>query len=72
MEALNGKWIVLGKTQLSVDYLKSVSEEEALAHYEGKAIHADRVRNAWKQANNFKDSNSKKKEAAKPLKVGRK
>lgn len=44
----------LGNTSFNVDFLKSVTLKEALEHFKATEIHADRVRNAWKRANNKK------------------
>ncbi len=49
-----GEWIVLGTTQIRVEWLQSVKEKEALDFFKDKNIHPDRVRNAWKQANGKK------------------
>lgn len=57
----NKKWIRLGNVDFPVHYLVTVSEEEAVELLSSKHIHSDRVRNAWKQANNFKSPNRKKK-----------
>lgn len=53
------EWITLGNSTIRVSFLQSVTEDEALEHFKTKAIHDDRVRNAWKQANNFKSPNRK-------------
>jgi hypothetical protein len=45
---------ILGSTSFNVDFLKSVTLKEALEHFKATEIHADRVRNAWKRANNKK------------------
>lgn len=57
----NAEWIVLGKSQIRVSFLTSVTEKEAIEHFKGSNIHPDRVRNAWKQANKYKSPNRKKK-----------
>jgi benzoyl-CoA reductase/2-hydroxyglutaryl-CoA dehydratase subunit BcrC/BadD/HgdB len=44
----------LGTTSFNVEFLKSVTLKEALEHFKGTEIHEDRVRNAWKRANNKK------------------
>jgi hypothetical protein len=49
-----GEWIVLGTTQIRVEWLQSVTEKEALEFLKGKSVHPDRIRNAWKQANRKK------------------
>ena len=61
MDYENKKWIRLGNVDFPVHYLITVSEEEAVDLLSSKHIHSDRVRNAWKQANNFKSPNRKKK-----------
>lgn len=55
----SNEWITLGKTQFSVSYLVSVSEDEAIKLLSKDNVHGDRVRNAWKQANKFKSPNRK-------------
>jgi hypothetical protein len=45
---------ILGSTSFNVDFLKSVTLKEALEHFKVLKIHEDRVRNAWKRANNKK------------------
>jgi hypothetical protein len=45
---------ILGSTSFNVDFLKSVNLTQALEHFKGTGIHEDRVRNAWKRANNKK------------------
>lgn len=48
------EWIKLGTTSIRASWLKSVKEKEALEFFADKAIHPDRVRNAWKRANGKK------------------
>jgi len=60
-----GEWITLGKSQIRVSYLMSVTEEEAVNLLTSKVVHADKVRNAWKQANKYKSPNLKKVETKK-------
>ena len=55
------QWIILGKTQIRKSYLVNCTQEEAVKFLSGNGVHSDRVINAWKQANNFKSPNRKKK-----------
>ncbi len=45
--------VTIGKSQFRLSYLRSVTIEEAVEHYQS-ACHDDRVRNAWKRANKKK------------------
>lgn len=45
--------VTLGKSQFRLSYLKSVTIKEAIEHYK-RMCHEDRIRNAWKRANNKK------------------
>ena len=55
------EWIKLGKTEIRRSYLANCTQEEAVKFLSAKGIHSDRVINAWKQVNNFKSPNRKKK-----------
>jgi hypothetical protein len=57
----NNEWITLGKTQIRKSFLVSCTQEEAVKAFSANGVHSDRVINAWKQANNFKSPNRKKK-----------
>ena len=56
----SNEWIKIGNTSFRVAYLQSVTEEIAVTLLTTDHVHADRVRNAWKQANNFKSPNRKR------------
>lgn len=45
--------ITLGNSQFRISYLKSVTITEAIKMFKN-SCHEDRIRNAWKQANNKK------------------
>tara|TARA_R110000803_G_scaffold199395_2_gene263433 strand:- start:490 stop:681 length:192 start_codon:yes stop_codon:yes gene_type:complete len=57
----NNEWIILGKTQIRKSFLVNCTQEEAVEALSANGAHSDRVINAWKQANNFKSPNRKKK-----------
>lgn len=54
MEFEKDGWLFLGKSQISVAYLKSVTLEVAIKELVSEALPESRVRNAWKRANKKK------------------
>lgn len=46
--------IKLGRSEYSVEFLKSVTLKEAIEHFERLGVHEGQIRNAWKRANGKK------------------
>jgi len=47
------EWLIIGNSSFLISYLKDVNMTDAIKRYKG-TCHEDRIRNAWKQANNKK------------------